>query len=147
MNENKLDQTKLEEFRQATVTIGKTTFRFTPVPVIEAFDILEDIRFELGQTVSQNASDMTFEYLISVFFALPKSFVSNIRQRMFKFVHFKNDQSTGMLIEQNGLSNVGVAFTDLTPFDIYEVFTRSLVVTFFLSFKKLMLRFQKHPTE
>ena len=127
-----------EHLQEAECEIGGTRFFFAKLPALEAWDLLERIRHEIGKTASATApgaiSDETGISLLQLVLSLDPAFVRDVRDTLFERVSYAN---VSAVTPQPLAKAESMAFADLEPVAVYEVLARALAVNFLPSAQAL----------
>ena len=123
------------------VVINNTTFTIKKLPPEDAFDVLEDIRESIGgrmmttlaakQVLSEGSIgemiNQVVKIFLSVLVAMPKNDAKKVRSALFEQVSFKNRLNRA---EMRLKGNENLAYADLEPIHIHELWLRSMAINF-----------------
>ena len=113
--------------------IEGTRFLFGKLPAMKGFDVLEQIRVEVGNKADAEMT-ASIDGLLKVLLSLSRGFVEALRLDMFKVVRFANGRAKTPQVLAGAED---MAFDGLDPVAVYEVLGRSLAVNFTASFRRL----------
>ncbi len=127
-----------EHLQEAECEIGGTRFFFAKLAALDAWDLLERIRHEIGKTAAAAApsvaDDDTGMSLLQLMLSLDPVFVRSVRDKLFERVSYANESA----VTPQPLGRAEpMAFADLEPVAIYEVLARALAVNFLPSVRNL----------
>ena len=154
----------LDDLAQEQLIVDRTTFKFTRLTAIPAFDVLEKIRHEVGMTVDfpglleaaevpeglseeEQGNYMQAQGVLTLLeqvMRLRPQFVKELRGTMFRMVFFTNDNTSGQTLA----GSEDMAFEGMEVNIIYKVLIQSLVVNFrpfFLELLQILNLRQKVP--
>ena len=118
--------------------IGDARFFFAKLPALEAWDLLERIRFEFGKVSVEASSPLDSDgsgaSLLQTVLSLNPMFVRSVRDKLFEHVSFTNRYASD---PQPLHGAEDTAFAGLEPVAVYEVLARALAVNFIESFQRL----------
>ena len=145
------------------LVIDGTRFVVGKLPAMAAFDLMEQIRRELGKVSAQLLPEGTDETrrelgkvsaqllpkgtdetgtagrgLIQAALSLEPAFVALVRRKLFEKVSFSNQHAPAL---QQLAGAEDMAFDGLEPVAVYEVLLRCLAVNFTASLRALVSRF------
>ena len=125
-----------EGLSAAEFEIGGARFKVSKLPAMAAFNLLEQIRREVGRSTSEiKASedpDATVGSMLQVVLSLEPAFVDQVRRKLFENVVFSNERA----VTPQPLGGAeDLAFEGLEPVAVYEVLARSLSVNFSASLR------------
>ena len=130
-----LDQVA-EEFLATEVEIGETRFRFSKLPAMRGYALLEKIRTAIGRHAGVQSS-AGMGAIVRAVLSLPPEFVEEVRIELFGEVKFSNRMAQ---TAQTLAGAEDTAFADLEPVAVYEVLVRCLAVNFTESFRQIASR-------
>ena len=125
------------------LVIDGTRFVVGKLPAMAAFDLMEQIRRELGKlsgVVAQGETgDAVVGNVLQLVLSLEPSFVAQVRRKLFEKVSFSNQHAPA---PQQLAGAEDMAFDGLEPVAVYEVLLRCLQVNFTASLRALVSRFK-----
>ena len=114
-------------------TIDGTRFFFGKLPAMRGFEVLEQIRVEIGDKADEELT-AGIESLLKALLSLSRGFVETLRRELFKAVRYSNARAQTPQVLAGAEDT---AFDGLEPIAVYEVLGRSLAVNFSDSFRRL----------
>ena len=138
-----------ENIKGNTVEISGTRFFFSKMRAMQAFPVVEKIRFGLGKldaldslkAMDFSTDDVTVEDFVvfaKVILGIEPKLVEEIRVTLFQHVHYQNKSTSKQVLA----GSEDQAFQDCGIDAIYEVLIRSLVVNFYDFFVDIGSRFR-----
>ena len=133
---------KIKSFTKEEVKLGDVTFRFDKMNAMKGFKTFELIRKELSNTLSNVQTDTDDKGLgvefIKAILGLDVEFMDTLRETMFTHVKFKGNGAQNY-VDLKGSEDM--AFQQLSPASIYEVYLRALAVNFTDTLNELKSKF------
>ena len=118
-------------------TIRDVRFTVNKLLTPDAFKVLEQLRFAVGDRLKALPADSTFSAYVGLVLSIEPGMVEKLMAMLFKTVSFKTPdqpQALGLLTKE------AMAFKDLEPIHYYEVIARCLAVNFFGSLAEIQSR-------
>ena len=120
-----------ETWAKKEVTLGDTTFYIDKMRVLEAWPILNLLRFEVGKTRARHKLTGGTTDLMQLLLLLDPGFLNYLREQLFKSIRYRNSKTSVQdLISQQGDSSEDMAFENQEPGVVIELIARSLAVNF-----------------
>lgn len=134
----------IANLRKETFNIKNVSFKINKLPVMTALNVIEELRYGLGEKFEGLGDDNDYTaQFFKMIMSLPPELVARIRETLFTEVVFSKPPEYKGFVPLVGLEDA--AFESLSPFSVYEVLVRCLVVNFIDSLEDISLRFGIDP--
>jgi len=134
----------IKKLKDPKFQVNDINFNITKLATMSGHEMFEDIRFALGQSADSIDAGAGEDQMAAMFFKsimiLPPNVIKGFRERIFEHIEFSraNETQEGWM-KLSGLEDM--AFENLEPIHVYEVFGRGLIVNFSGSFDAILSRF------